>query len=157
MQQRRFGTVTSVNQKRMTAKVKVEENLKGESDFQEIKINLSTGQGNFPQKMIKKFKAGKPIIIFYKKEGRRIPSLGYVDDTWFQTFAQDRSDKSRVWWNFTHIEIYMHRTYKGSTPDFQKLVRDTLAGRIKPQKCKSLSAIPCPSIFRRGACACPLR
>ena len=32
-----FGTVTSVNQKRMTAKVKVEENLKGKSDFQEIK------------------------------------------------------------------------------------------------------------------------
>ena len=32
-----FGTVSSVNSKRMTAKVKVEENLKGESDFQEIK------------------------------------------------------------------------------------------------------------------------
>lgn len=129
-----FGTVASVNQKRMTAKVKVEENLKGESEFQEIKINLSTGQGNFPQKMIKKFKAGKPVIIFYKREGRRIPSLGHVDGTWFQTFAQDRSDKNRVWWNFTHIEIYMHRTYKGSTPDFQRLVRDTLAGRIKPPK-----------------------
>ena len=129
-----FGTVTSVNQKRMTAKVKVEENLKGESEFEEIKINLSTGQGNFPEKMLKKFKAGKPIIIFYKMEGRRIPSLGHVDGTWFQTFAQDRSDKSRVWWNFTHIEIYMHRTYKGSTPDFQRLVRDMLAGRIKPTK-----------------------
>ena len=132
-----FGTVTSVNQKRMTAKVKVEENLKGESDFQEIKINLSTGQGNFPEKMIKKFKAGKPVIIFYKREGRRIPSLGHVDGTWFQTFAQDRSDKSRVWWNFTHIEIYMHRTYKGSTPDFQRLVRDALAGRVKPTNTSS--------------------
>ena len=132
-----FGTVTSVNQKRMTAKVKVEENLKGESKFEEIKINLSTGQGNFPQKMIKKFKDGKPIIIFYKREGRRIPSLGHVDGTWFQTFAQDRSDKSRVWWNFTHIEIYMHRTYKGSTPDFQQLVRDTLAGRAKPENAKT--------------------
>ena len=127
-----FGTVTSVNPKRMTAKVKVEENLKGESKFEEIKINLSTGQGNFPEKMMEKFKVGRPIIIFYKMEGRRIPSLGHVDGTWFQTFAQDRSDKSRVWWNFTHIEIYMHRTYKGSTPNFQKLVRDTLAGRAKP-------------------------
>ena len=153
-----FGTVTSVNQKRMTAKVKVEENLKGESDFEEIKINLSTGQGNFPEKMIKKFKVGKPIIIFYKREGRRIPSLGHVDGTWFQTFAQDRSDKSRVWWNFTHIEIYMHRTYKGSTPDFQRLVRDTLAGRVKPankrsSKVESLADASC----WRGACTCPLR
>ena len=146
-----FGTVTSVNQKRMTAKVKVEENLKGESDFQEIKINLSTGQSNFPEKMIKKFKVGKPIIIFYKREGRRIPSLGHIDGTWFQTFAQDRSDKSRVWWNFTHIEIYMHRTYKGSTPDFQRLVRDTLTGRIKPinkrsSKVESLAEAPANAV-----------
>ena len=146
-----FGSVTSVNQKRMTAKVKVEENLKGKSKFQEIKINLSTGQGNFPEKMIKKFEAGKPIIVFYKKEGRRIPSLGHVDGTWFQTFAQDRSDKSRVWWNFTHIEIYMHRTYKGSTPDFQRLVRDTLAGRIKSvnkrsSKVESLAEAPTDAV-----------
>ena len=89
-----FGTVTSVNQKRMTAKVKVEENLKGESDFQEIKINLSTGQGNFPEKMIKKFKAGKPVIIFYKREGRRIPSLGHVDGTWFK--PSPKTDPIRV-------------------------------------------------------------
>ena len=87
--------------------------------------------------MIKKFKAGKPVVIFYKREGRRIPSLGHVDGTWFQTFGQDRSDKSRVWWNFTHIEIYMHRTYKGSTPDFQQLVRDTLAGRAKPKNARA--------------------
>ena len=135
-----FGTVTSVNPKRMTAKVKVKENLKGQSEFQEIKINLSTGQGNFPQKMIKKFKVGRPIIIFYQREGQRIPSLGHIDGTWFQTFAQDRSDKSRVWWNFTHIEIYMHRTYKGSTPDFQQLLRDTFAGKIKPTKTKTAEA-----------------
>lgn len=146
-----FGTVTSVNQKRMTAKVKVEENLKGQSEFQEIKINLSTGQGNFPEKMMEKFKVAKPVIIFYTREGRRIPSLGHVDGTWFQTFAQDRSDKSRVWWNFTHIEIYMHRTYKGSTPDFQKLVRDTLAGRTKPEsadtsKVQSLAEAPAGAV-----------
>lgn len=142
-----FGTVASVNPKRMTAKVEVKENLKGESKFEEIKINLSTGQGNFPEKMMDKFKVGKPIIVFYKMEGRRIPSLGHVDGTWFQTFAQDRSDKSRVWWNFTHIEIYMHRTYKGSTPNFQKLLRDTLAGRAKPDnvgtsKVESLAEAP---------------
>ena len=135
-----FGTVASVNSKRMTAKVKVEENVKGRSDFQEIKINLSTGQGNFPQQMIKKFKVGRPIIIFYQREGRRIPSLGHIDGTWFQTFAQDRSDKSRVWWNFTHIEIYMHRTYKGSTPDFQKLLRDTFAGKTKLTKPNTAAA-----------------
>jgi hypothetical protein len=50
----------------MTAKVRVEENLKGKGEFQEIKINISTGQGNFPQKMIQKFEVGLPMIIFYR-------------------------------------------------------------------------------------------
>ena len=131
-----FGTVTSVNRKRMTTSVKVEENIKGKSDFQEIKMNLGFGQGNFPQKMIKQFKVGLPIIIFYAKEGERIDSLGHVNGTWFQTHAHNQSNKSRVWWNFTHIEIYMHRTYKGSTPAFQKLLRDILAGKTRPTKLK---------------------
>ena len=43
-----FGTVTEVSQKRMTAKVKVVENLKGKREFQEIKINIGVGQGNSP-------------------------------------------------------------------------------------------------------------
>ena len=49
-----FGTVTEVNPKRMTAKVKPEENLKGETKFSQIKINIGVGQGNFPQQLIRK-------------------------------------------------------------------------------------------------------
>ncbi len=132
-----FGIVTSVNQKRLTVKVKVEENLKGKSDFQEIKINLAFGQGNFPQKMIKRFEMSLPIVIFYAKQGPRINSLGHVNGAWFQTHAHDQQDKSKVWWNFTHIEIYMHRTYNGSTPDFQRLLRNTLAEKTSPINIKS--------------------
>ena len=124
-----FGTVTAVNPKRMTVNVKVDENIKGKSDFDELKINLSTGQGNFPQKMVEKFEADLPIIIFYAKNGATIDCLGHVNSTWFQLRAIDERDKNRVWWNFTHIEIYMHRTYNGPTPAFQKLVRDVLAGK----------------------------
>lgn len=140
-----FGTVTEVSQKRMTAKVKVVENLKGKSDFQEMKINIGVGQGNFPQQLIKQFKTGLPIIVFYKKEGQRLMSLGHINGTWFQTFGQDRSDKSRVWWNMTHIEIYMHRTYNGTTPDFQKLLRDVLAGKTRSKKSKTQNLIEAPS------------
>ena len=135
-----FGTVTSVNQKRLTAKVKVEENLKGKSDFQEIKIRLDTGQGNFPQKMIKKLEVGLPIIIFYAKHGTAIDSIGHVNGTWFQSKTQDLPDKNRVWWYFTHIEIYMHRTFNGTTPDFQTHLRDVLGGKTKPAVPKTLKA-----------------
>jgi len=128
-----FGTVTEVDQKRMMAKVKPEENLKGETKFSQIKINIGVGQGNFPQQLIRKFKVGEPIIIFYKDEGGRIASVGHMGGIWFQIFAPKRSDRNKIWWNFTHIEIYMHRTYKGSTVDFQSHLRQVFAGKIKPK------------------------
>ena len=128
-----FGTVTEVSTERMTAKVRVEENLKGKSGFKEIQINIAVGQGNFPRELIKKCKVGLPIIVFYAKQGRRINSLGHVNGTWFKTHAHDKADKSRVWWNFTHIEIYMPSTYNGTTADFQTLLRGILAGKIKPK------------------------
>ena len=40
-----FGTVSEVNVKRRTAKVKVEENLKGTSEFQEIRIRFDVYKG----------------------------------------------------------------------------------------------------------------
>ena len=124
-----FGTVSEVNRKRMTGVVKVEENVKGKSKFQKIRINIGAGQGKFPQQLIKKFKVGRPAVIFYKRDGQRLPSLGHIDGTWFQTFGKNRSDKSRVWWNFTHIEIYLHRTFEGSTPEFQRFLRQKLTGK----------------------------
>jgi hypothetical protein len=141
-----FGTVTLVNQKRMTAKIRVEENIKGESQFQEIKIRFDTGVSNFPQKLLKQFEVGLPIIIFYKKVGMQIQNLGHINGTWFQTKAQDQSDKSRVWWHLKHIEIHMHRTYKGTTPDFQKQLRRILkpGTELPPESVKVQPPPPAP-------------
>lgn len=141
-----FGTVTSVNQKRMTAKVRVEENIKGESAFQEIKIRFDTGVSNFPQKLLKQFEVGLPIIIFYKKVGMQIQNLGHINGTWFQTKTQDQPDKNRVWWNLKQIEIHMHHTYNGTTPDFQKRLRRILKPGTAPpsQLAKTQTALPAP-------------
>ena len=65
-----FGSVTEVNRKRMTAKVKVENNLKGSSRLKEIKINLAVGDANFPQQLMKQFEVGLPIIVFPIKRQR---------------------------------------------------------------------------------------
>lgn len=127
-----FGKVVSVDRQNMRAIVRVEEDVKGKTDFKQIKINIAVGQGNFPQRMTKKFKPGLPIIVFYAKEGMSINALGHVANTWFQIVATDGPDKNKVWWNFTHIEIYMHRTYNGSTADFQKILCDAVAGKNWP-------------------------
>ena len=124
-----FGTVTEVNTQRQTAKVKVEENLKGISEFKEIKIRIDVGQKDHPRKLMRLMKRGEPIIIFYLKQGARIDSLGHINGKWFQTQAQDRGDRNRVWWMFTHLEIHLNEdkvSRRESTPDFQRELRAML-------------------------------
>ena len=130
-----FGTTESVDQKRQRVIVKLEENLKGKSEFSQIKINAAVGQRTkqtSPEMLMSKFKVGLPVIIFYQRKGRSLNALGYVSGTWFQVFGDNMSDKSRVWWRFTHIEIHMHRTFAGSTEEFQDVLRGVLSGKKWP-------------------------
>ena len=128
------GRVTSVDKNRMRAVVEVQQNLKGKSDFKQIKMNIAVGktQGKLtsPRMMMEKLENGLPIIVFYQKQGRNIAALGYVSRTWFQLFATDQSNRDKVWWRHTHIEAYMHRTFNGTIEHLQKVVKDALAGKM---------------------------
>ena len=127
-----FGTVTEVNTKRQTAKVKVEENLKGTSEFQEIKIRLDVYKGRVDhrEEAMRLMKQGAPIIIFYLRESRRIDSLAHISGKWFQTQTSKRGDEWG-WWLFTHTEKYLNNdkvSRRDSTQDFQKELRNLLSG-----------------------------
>ena len=128
------GRVKSADKKRMRAIIEVQENLKGKSEFKHIKMNIAVGQTQgkltSPQMLMEKLAEGLPIIVFYQKKGRNIAALGYVSRTWFQLFATDLPNRDKVWWRHTHIEAYMHRTFSGSTESLQKIVKDTLTGKM---------------------------
>ena len=127
-----FGTVSEVNTKRQTAKVKVKENLKGTSEFQEIKIRLDVYKGKVDhrEEAMRLMKQGAPIIIFYLRQGRRIDSLAHIGGKWFQTQTTKRGDEWG-WWLFTHTEKYLNNdkvSRRDSTPDFQEELRTLLSG-----------------------------
>lgn len=127
-----FGKTESVDQKRKRVIVKLEENVKGKSEFSHIKINVAVGQRTkltSPDMLMKKFKVGLPVIIFYQGERSGLAGLGYVSGTWFQIFGDNQKDKNRVWWRFTHLEVHMHRTFSGSTEEFQQVISPTLSGK----------------------------
>ena len=117
---------------RLRGIVTVEEDVKGESDLKEIKMNFATGhykRGTSPQKLVKVLKPGMPIIVFYR-EHYGIDSMCFVDDTWFQMRAYRGRYGGGSWWAFTHIDPMMSRTFDGKTKAFQKIVRDMLAGKM---------------------------
>ena len=121
-----FGKVKSVDPNRMTAVIDFEENIKGKTTLDEIKINIGIGrymEGSSPEIMMKLIKANMPVIMFYQHTDR-IESLGYVNGTWFRTRTTDPTG----WWTYTHICPYMLRTFTGKTVEFQKVVRAILAG-----------------------------
>ncbi len=126
-----FGTVKSVNTQRLWTIIAVDEDVSGKSELKEIRINLSVGQnrpGTSPQMMIRHFKPRAPVVIFYDKHYGQMNSVGYVNGKWFQckTFVGDNSQWKRRWWTFTHIEVYLQRTFRGRTEDLQKSVRNIL-------------------------------
>lgn len=130
-----FGTVSEVNVKRRTAKVKVEENLKGTSEFKEIRIRLDVykGEADHRDEIIHFLKAGEPVIVFYLKAGGRIDSLAHTRGRWFQTqvTAKNKERTEWGWWLFTHFEKYLNRdkvSRRDSTPDFQEELRNLLSG-----------------------------
>jgi len=127
-----FGTVSEVNTKRQTAKVKVKENLKGTSEFQEIKIRLDVYKGKVDhrEEAMRLMQQGAPIIVFYLRQGRRIDSLAHIGGKWFQTQTTKRGDEWG-WWLFTHTEKYLNNdkvSRRDSTPDFQEELRTLLSG-----------------------------
>ena len=119
-----FGTVSEINTKRRTAKVKVERYLKGNSEFNEIKIRLDVykGEADHRDEAMGLLKQDAPIIVFYLREGRRIDSLAHISGKWFQTQTTKRNNEWG-WWLFTHTEKYLNRdkvSRRDSTVDFQK-------------------------------------
>ena len=128
-----FGTVREVNTKRKTAKIEVEENLKGSSEFQEIRIRFDVykGEEDHREEIIDFLRQDEPIIVFYLKAGRRIDSLAHTRGKWFQTQVTRPRDKDWGWWLFTHFEKYLNRdkvSRRDSTPDFQNELRTMLSG-----------------------------
>jgi hypothetical protein len=128
-----FGRAESVDASKQRVIVKLEENVKGKSEFSHININVAVGQvkgkQTSPAMLMEKFKVGLPVIIFYQRVEATLNGLGYVSGTWFQIFGADKPDRKSVWWNFSHLEVYMHRTFSGSTEEFQKVIRAALSGK----------------------------
>ncbi len=133
-----FGEVQVANASRLQAIITVKEDVKGKSNLKEIKMNFATGQykqNTSPQIMARLLKEGMPIIVFYREQ-YGIDSMCFIDNTWFQMRSyQGRRNRlernsGSSWWSFTHIDPMMKRTFDGKTKDFQKVVRDMLAGKM---------------------------
>jgi hypothetical protein len=65
-----------------------------------------------------------------KQDNGKFMLLAYTNGTWFQVLGQTEGEQTR--WAFTHCEIYLRRTFSGTTDELKQVLTDVLAGKAKP-------------------------
>ncbi len=123
------GVVEKVDAARKTGIIKVTRTLKGKCTYTHIRMNIGVGQMWHPEVILPHLVEGAPAMVFYNHEHK---AIGFTNRFFFQLYGDPRRAPARAWWTFTHIEIYMNRTFDGSTEDLTRLMRDILTGRAKP-------------------------
>ena len=127
-----FGSVESVDRGKQRVVLAVDRYIKGQPEFQRIKVNVAVGQvlkgKTSPAMLLEKTRAKEPAIVCYENKGGSLACLVYTSGTWFQAFGRAKPDLSKVWWNYTHIEIHMPRTYQGSVEQLQDIVMAEVSG-----------------------------
>jgi hypothetical protein len=111
----------------------VERSLKGDAPFVRIPINLTGDKEQHTPQLLKRLAPDLPIVLFVttRNDGDYpLQILAYTNGTWIQVFGKpDGTDLRSV---FTHCEIYLRRTFKGTTAEIQQTVADALARKRKP-------------------------
>lgn len=106
------------------------EYLKGKAPFTRIPINLTGDKQKHTPQLLKRITSDLPLVVGVKKQDDgKFMMLAFTNGTWFQVLGQTDGDQTR--WAFTHCEIYLRRTFKGTTADLKQTVTDVLAGKAK--------------------------
>lgn len=120
--------IESVDTSKPSTVIVLKENLKGESPFRRLPINLTGDKQKHTPQLLKRIAPDLPIVVGVKKQDDgKLMVLAYSNGTWFQVLGQTEGSETR--WAFTHCEIYLRRTFAGTTEELQKTIADVLAGK----------------------------
>ncbi|MCS6977654.1 MAG: PQQ-binding-like beta-propeller repeat protein [Gemmatales bacterium] len=122
--------VESVDPSRPAMVVVVESDYKGKFPARRLPINLTGDKENHTPELLKRVAADVPLICFDVFEKNQHMLLAFTHGTWFQVIGTPDGDRIR--WAFTHCEIYLRRTFHGTTDELDQIVRDALAGKKAP-------------------------
>ena len=124
------ATIEKVDSDKPSTVLVLGDNLKGEAPFKRIPINLTGDKQKHTPQLLKRIAPDVPLVVGIKKQpDGKLMMLAYTNGTWFQTLGQTEGDQTR--WAFTHCEIYLRRTFHGTTAELKQTVADVLAGKTK--------------------------
>lgn len=109
-----------------------DEDLEGKTPLRRLPVNLTGDKEKHTPQFLKRIAPKLPVILFVTHRNGKSLALGYTNGTWFQLIGTaDDAAGRRVRWTFTHCEIYLRRTFTGTTKELIEVVGDSLAGKRK--------------------------
>jgi hypothetical protein len=104
--------------------------LKGDAPFERLPINLTGDKQKHTPQLLKRIAPDLEVVVGIKKQADgKFMLLAFTNGTWFQVLGQTDGDQTR--WAFTHCEIYLRRTFAGTTDELKQTITDVLAGKAK--------------------------
>jgi hypothetical protein len=125
-----MATIETVDPAKPSAVLIPGEQLKGTNPFTRIPINLKGDKQQHTPQLLKRIAPQVPVVVGIKKQDDgKYMMLVFTNGTWFQVLGQTDGDQTR--WAFTHCEIYLRRTFSGTTDELKSTISDVLAGKAK--------------------------
>jgi hypothetical protein len=111
-----------------------DKDLSGKTPHRRLLVNLKGDKEKHTPEFLKRIAPRLPAVLFVTNREGKYLALGYTDGTWFQMIGTKTEDGKGARWEFTHCEVYLRRTFTGTTKELIAVVSDAIAGKKKPPK-----------------------
>jgi outer membrane protein assembly factor BamB len=112
----------------------IDEALKGRPTQKRMPVLLKGDAGAIKRKetpqLLKRLATKLPVVLFIRERKEDRTAFAYTNGTWFSLDGVQVEREVR--WSFSHLEPYLRRTFKGTTAEMVKTIRDGLSGKRKP-------------------------
>ncbi len=126
--------VARLNDSKTVAVVELTKTVKGKLPFERMSVDLTSDKPAATEQLLARIEVDTPLVLFLTNAAKdnqpaRYTCLAYTNGSWFQISGETTSQGIR--WKFQHPEIYLRRTFKGTTAELQQLTADVLSGKAK--------------------------
>jgi hypothetical protein len=145
------GKVLSLDVEKRRAVFEVRKDLKGKLPFRRLNVVLVTPAArkeaaeekeDDAAKMLPRLRVGLPLVIFAPREKESFLFFGFTEGTWFSLESRTPPPPAEpkeggepppaAVCSFLACEIYMRRTFAGTTKELLALIPEILAGKREP-------------------------
>jgi outer membrane protein assembly factor BamB len=111
------------------------EDIKGKAPFRQLPINCKVAdekafKENKIEPLLKRLGPDMEIIIFLAPRDNGYITFAFTNGTWFQ-LEGTQVGKDQVVFNLHSAEPYFRKSFKGSTEELRKLLKEYIAGKAK--------------------------